>query len=65
MSLYVVSADGVDWLTFVVRAADEAEAERLAEPRAKDYLRSEYEGVSANRALDPEGSASILLEIAA
>ena len=37
MPLYLVTADGVDWLTFVVRANDKAEAERLAEPSAKDY----------------------------
>ena len=65
MPLYVVGANGIDWLTFVVRAADEGEAERLAEPQTKDYLGSDYEGCSARRILDPEGSASILLEIAA
>lgn len=65
MPLYVVTADGIDWLTFVVRATDEAEAERLTEPSAKDYRGSEYEGVSAVRVLEPEGSASILLEVAA
>jgi hypothetical protein len=65
MPLYVVGAKGADWLTFVVRASDEAEAERLAEGGAKQYLGRDYEGATVERVLDPEGPATVLLEIAA
>jgi hypothetical protein len=65
MALYVVGAKGVDWLTFVVRASSEVQAEQLAEDQAKDYLGSDYEGTTAERVLDPDGPVGILLEIAA
>lgn len=59
--IYAANIAGADWLTVIVRADDETEAQRLAGEVAARYQGDEYEGCTV-RALDMTGPPAVIYE---
>lgn len=59
--IYRVEVRGADWLTLVVRAADEKEAEQIGGNCGREYLDKDFMGVSVV-ALHSEGPPGVLVE---